>query len=160
MMQFDAEHISELLLPLPSLQLPWVAEHMWVLTLNMFSPRQQNPRNPRARKMTAHTPAHTSVKFQLLLDLVAACCQSAWRGQEGLAVEKNEGHQDVGTFLGGGGGIKWYSKYKKARRPSRTNENSTLKTKKDKWLQAERCSNVYEIKDSNTADYWNQTNET
>lgn len=59
------------------------------------------------------------------------------------------------------GGIKWYSKYKKARRPSRTNENSTLKTKKkDKWLQAERWSNVYEIKDSNTANYWIQTNET
>lgn len=42
-------------------------------------------------------------------------------------MEKNEGHQDVGTFLGW---IKWYSKYKKARRPSRTNENSTLKTRK------------------------------
>lgn len=137
-MQFDAEHISELLLPLPSLQLPWVAEHMWVLTLNMFSPRQQNPRNPRARKMTAHTPAHTSVKFQLLLDLVAVCCQSAWRGQEWLTVEKNEGHRDVGTFWGG---IKWYSKYKRARRPSRTNENPKLKTKKNDCRQkgAQMC---------------------
>lgn len=69
---------------------PWVAEHVWVLTLNMFSPWQQNPRNPTARKMTAHTPAHTSVKFQLLLDLVAVCCQSACPGREWFAVEKHE----------------------------------------------------------------------
>lgn len=71
---------------------PWVAEHVWVLTLNMFSSQQQNPRNPTARKMTAHTPAHTSVKFQLLLDLLAVCCQSACLGLEWFAVEKHEGH--------------------------------------------------------------------
>lgn len=103
---------------------------------HVLPPRQQNPRNPRARKTTAHTPAHTSVKFQLLLDLVAACCQSAWRGQEWLAAVRNEGRQDVGTFFGGrlNGSLRFsqlkYNKYKKARRPCRNKENSTLKTRK------------------------------
>lgn len=103
MMQFGAEHtvpqscVAKLLLHTcisPSLYCssPWVAEHVWVLTLNMFSAQQQNPRNPTPRKMTAHSPAHTSVKFQLLLDCVAVCCQSACLRREWFAVEKHEGH--------------------------------------------------------------------
>lgn len=53
--------------------------------------RQQNPGNPTTRHMTAHKPAHTAVKFQLLVDLVAGYCQSAWQPEEWLVLEKPEG---------------------------------------------------------------------
>lgn len=53
--------------------------------------RQQNPGNPTTRHMTAHMPAHTAVKFQLLVDLVAGYCQSAWQREEWLVLEKPEG---------------------------------------------------------------------
>lgn len=47
--------------------------------------RQQNPRNP-AVSMTTHTPAYTTVKFQLPVDLLPDCCQSPWRGRERQAI--------------------------------------------------------------------------
>lgn len=53
--------------------------------------RQQNPRNPTTRHMTAHKPAHTAVKFQLLVDSVAGYCQSAWQREEWGVLEKPEG---------------------------------------------------------------------
>lgn len=53
--------------------------------------RQQNPGNPTTRHMTAHKPVHTAVKFQLLVDLVAGYCQSAWQREEWLVLEKPEG---------------------------------------------------------------------
>lgn len=53
--------------------------------------RQQNPGNPTTRHMTAHKPAHTAVKFQLLVDSVAGYCQSTWQREEWLVLEKPEG---------------------------------------------------------------------
>lgn len=53
--------------------------------------RQQYPRIPTTRKMTAYATAHTAVRFQLLVDLVACYCQSAWQEGEWLEEEKPEG---------------------------------------------------------------------
>ena len=39
--------------------------------------RQQNPRNPTLLTMTTNTPAYAGVKFQLPVDSLADCCQSA-----------------------------------------------------------------------------------
>lgn len=100
MMSFEADHTSELLcqapfahlhLPIPLLQLPLSSRTRVSADIKHVLSSTTEPQEPNSKEMTAHSPAHTSVKFQLLRDLVAVCCQSACLGREWFAVEKHEG---------------------------------------------------------------------
>lgn len=92
MMQFEAEQTSELLcqapfahmhLLLPLLQPPLSGRTRVSADIKHVLYPTTEPQEPnRKENDSAHTPAHTSVKFQLLLDLLAVCCQSARLGLE------------------------------------------------------------------------------
>lgn len=71
--------------PLPVSCLPQSGRTRVIADSEHVPLRQQNPRNP-AVSMTTHTPAYTTVKFQLPVDLLPDCCQSPWWGRERQAI--------------------------------------------------------------------------